>query len=99
MFVINFSPIGVIPDAELAQLSVLGWDLCSPRKGGWPLSCTNPTPASLPLPPSEGLVSDVRPPLGPLLLSLWSDLSLHISPQHLLHILLGTCLPRTLTQG
>lgn len=36
MFVINFSPNAVIPYVGLAQLSELGRELSSGRKGGWP---------------------------------------------------------------
>ena len=35
MFVINFSPNAVIPYVEQGQLSGLGWELSSLRKGGW----------------------------------------------------------------
>lgn len=52
MFVINFSPNAVIPYVGLAQLSELGWELRSGRKGGWPqiqhnLGSSHPANSSL----------------------------------------------------
>lgn len=87
MFVINFSPNAVIPYADLAQLSGLGWEPSSQRKGRGPQI---PPPPACSNPPR--VVSQKSPRSGPLLLSPLSDLSLQLTLQRLLHLLHSICL-------
>lgn len=76
MFVINFSPNAVIPYVEQGQLSGLGWELGSLRKGGW-LQILHQPGLWPPCPhPSLQAASQMSSPSGSPFLSLLLGLSL-----------------------